>query len=102
MCVFYIDQCNSALWKAFFLGLWVVAMIFCYWTMLRLFSIPGDRRALRRTGLAGQAFERLKPKVSRRALQFLSSLAAAVGLLLFYVTFYETYVCTPDSIFWAG
>lgn len=102
MFVFYLDQCNTALWKAFFLGSWVVAMIRCYWTVLRLLSIPGDRRALRRTGVAGPAFERMKPKVSRRALQFLTSLAAAVGLLLFYVAFYETYVCTPDSIFWAG
>ena len=102
MFVFYLDQCNTALWKAFFLGSWVVAMILCYWTVLRLLSIPGDRRALRRTGVAGPAFERMKPKVSRRALQFLTSLAAAVGLLLFYVAFYETYVWTPDSIFWAG
>ena len=76
MFVFYLDQCNTALWKAFFLGSWVVAMIFCYWTALRLLSIPGDRRALRQTGLAGQAFERQKPKVSRRALLFLASLAA--------------------------
>ena len=59
-------------------------------------------RALRRSGLAGPAFERRKPKVSRRALQFLASLAAAVGLLLFYVAFYQSYVCTPDSIFWTG
>ncbi len=102
MFVFYLDQCNTALWKAFFLGSWVMAMILCYWTVLRLLSIPGDRRALRRTVVAGPAFERMKPKVSRRALQFLTSLAAAVGLLLFYVAFYETYVWTPDSIFWAG
>ncbi len=99
---FYLDQCNTALWKAIFLGSWAVAMIFCYWTVLRLLSIPGDRRALRQSGLAGPAFERLKPKIPRRALQFLASLAAAVGLLLFYTAFYETYVCTPDSIFWAG
>ncbi len=102
MFVIYLDQCNTALWKAFFLGTWVVAMIFCYWTMLRLLSIPGDRRALRQTGLTGPAYDRLKPKVPRRGLQFLASLAAAVGLLLFYVSYYETYVCTPDSIFWAG
>ena len=102
MFVFYLDQCNPALWKAFFLGSWAVAMLLCYWTVLRLISIPGDRRALRRNGVAGPAFERLKPKFPRRALQFLASLAAAVGLLLFYVTFYKTYVCTPDSIFWTG
>ncbi len=102
MFFYYLDQCNTALWKAFFLSSWVVAMIFCYWTMLRLISIRGDRRALRRTGLADPAYERLKPRVSRRTLQFLASLAAAVGLLLFYVSFYESYVCTPDSVFWAG
>lgn len=102
MFAFYLDPCNTALWKAFFLGSWAVAMVLCYWTVLRLLSIPADRRALRRSGLAGPAFERRKPKVSRRALQFLASLAAAVGLLLFYVAFYQSYVCTPDSIFWTG
>ena len=102
MFVFYLDACNTALWKAFFLSSWLVTLVFCYWSARRLLGARGKLRALEKAGVTGAAFEKMKPDQPRNWSLFLVCAAISFGVLLGYVELYTDYSCTPDSIFWVG
>ena len=100
--VYYVDQCNSAFWKLFFLSLWLVGLLALGYYGLKLLSIRGDIKSLENAGITGSTFEKLRPKPARRLGQFGASLAAVIGIMYFYVATFSDFRCTPKSIFWVG
>ena len=97
MFVFYLDDCNTALWKAFFVSLIGVALLCCGLTALRLITMRGDRRALEVAGITGSTLEKLKPRpVKRLSFLFLLDLTSVCS---FYVSYCGDFVCSPGSMF---
>lgn len=102
MFFYYLDSCNTALWKLFGVGLWGCSLLLCGYFAFKLLAVHGDRKSLERAGITGSTYEKLKPKTGRRLTRFLLSLAALVGILWFYVDFFWDFECTPASALWVG
>ena len=100
--VFYLDACNTALWKVFFLSVWLASLLICYWTGIKLLGSRGEERNLRESGITGSTYEKLRPNVTKRLKDFLSSAAASMAVISFYVWYYRIDRCTPESIFWTA
>ena len=100
--VYYLDECNSALWKLFFVSLWLASLLASGYFGLKLLSIRGDIKSLENAGITGSTFEMLRPKPARRITKFAASLTAVIGILLFYVATFSDFECTADSVFWVG
>lgn len=102
MFVFYLDECNTALWKVFGVSLLLIALMATGFFGLKLLASHGDRKSLERAGITGSTYEKLKPKVGNRATHFGVSAAALAIILACYVATFTNYSCTPDSILWTG
>jgi hypothetical protein len=100
--VYYLDECNTALWKLFFVSSLLASLMVAGYFGLKLLSVRGDRRALERAGITGSTYEKLKPDIGRRLRNVLISGVFVFGLLTFYVSYFSDFDCTPDSVFWVG
>ena len=100
--VYYLDECNTALWQLFFLSCFLASLMVTGYFGLKLLSVSGDRKALERAGITGSTYDRLKPNFAKRLRNALMSSLFLVGILTFYINHFSDYRCTPDSIFWVG
>ncbi len=100
--VYYLDECNTALWKLFLVASFLTSLMITGYFALKLLSVQGDRKALERAGITGSAYEKLKPNSGKRLCNMLISSIFMIAVLIFYITFFSGFQCTPESIFWLG